>query len=141
MIQAVATILDFAPNHWNASTRLVALALADRVNPDSLECFPSLKDISRRTGLSERYIQRILRQLETENVIVCMGQRRMKSGSPGSNVWVWKYLITLGKPQTGVNNGPPGGAAHRPPHGGRRIDHPKRNNNHNEINETNKPAF
>lgn len=94
VIQAMVMVLDFAPEHWNAGTRLVALALADRVNGDTHECWPSIADLSRRTGLKERQVQRYLRQLEDEGVIVRLGQR-VHDGRRTSNVWVWKLLTKL----------------------------------------------
>lgn len=87
-------VLDFAPEHWNTGTRMVAIALADRVNGDSLECWPSVVDISRRTGLKKRQVQNHLRQLEAEGVITNLGQRPVK-GNRGSNTYRWNLLITL----------------------------------------------
>jgi DNA-binding transcriptional ArsR family regulator len=94
MIQAVAAILDFAPKHWTPSTRIVAIALADRVNPDTLSCFPSIRDIQKRTGLGERAVQRHLRVLETEGVIKRIGQKPDGKGSWGSNIWQWHFTPT-----------------------------------------------
>ena len=90
MIQAVATVLDFAPDNWNSGTRMVAIALADRVNQDG-QCWPSVADIARRTGLSGRMVQRHLRYLEEQGVITCNGQRMGTSGQPVSNVWTWRF--------------------------------------------------
>lgn len=111
MIQAMSMILDFSRDHWDPSTRLVALALADRVNGDSLECWPSLRDVCRRTGLSERSVQRHLRILEDEGIITNLGQRISKSGTPGSNVWRWNYLIggDIGGTRGGDTHGTPRG--------------------------------
>ena len=106
VIQAMTMVLDFAPQHWTTGTRLVALALADRVNGDSLECWPSLADITNRTGLKERQVQRHIRQLEDEGIITRLGQRAKKDGTPGTNVWKWHLLITL--PQRGVIHDTPG---------------------------------
>lgn len=90
-------VLDFAPKHWNAGTRLVALALADRVNGDTGECFPSVADIEARTGLCDRSVQRYLRQLEAEGVITNLGQRTKHDGTLGSNTYRWNLWITLAK--------------------------------------------
>lgn len=109
MIQAVATVLDFAPDHWTSGTRIVAIALADRVNQDG-HCWPSVADISRRTGLSGRMVQKHLRYLEEENVITCNGQRMGTSGQPVSNLWTWRFW-RLG----GVNHSSPGGVSHSSP--------------------------
>lgn len=93
MIQAIATVLDFAPAAWTPAQRIVAVALADRVNPDTLECYPSIADVSRRTGLSPRQVQRILRQLEKEGVVTRLGQKT--DGTKwGANRWVWRMTVT-----------------------------------------------
>lgn len=89
-------VLDFAPDHWTTGTRMVAIALADRVNGDTSECFPSIADISRRTGIKERQVQRHLRQLEDEGVIARLGQRKKPDGTLGSNTYRWCLWITLG---------------------------------------------
>jgi hypothetical protein len=91
VIQAMAIVLDFAPDHWHAGTRLVAIALADRVNHD-WQCWPSVADLSRRTGLSERVVQRYLRYLEAEGVIHCHGQRYI-DGQGLSNLWTWMWKL------------------------------------------------
>lgn len=86
MIQAVSTVLDFAPAEWSPGKRLVAIAVADRVNAETLECFPSMADIARRTGLSERQVRRYMRELEAENIVV-LKERRYNN----SNVWIWTF--------------------------------------------------
>jgi len=90
MIQAVAMVLDFAPIHWSSGTRMVAIALADRVNQDR-EAWPSIDDLSRRTGLDGRSVQRHLRILEDDGVITRVAQR-MHGGRPVSNLWRWHWL-------------------------------------------------
>lgn len=89
-------VLDFAPKHWSSNTRLVALAIADRVNGDTKECFPSVADLANRTGLSERAVQRHLRQLESEGTITRLGQRKKPDGTLGSNTYRWNLWIRLG---------------------------------------------
>lgn len=104
MIQAITMVLDFAPDHWTTTQRLVALAIADRVNGDTLECWPSISDIARRVGIHERSVQRAIRSLEAEGVITRLGQRPDRNGVPKSNVWTWNLLITLPR---GVTPTPP----------------------------------
>ena len=87
--------LDFAPKHWSTSTRLVAIAIADRVNSDTQDCFPSVADIARRTGLNERSVQRHLRHLEADGTITNMGQR-VVNGRPQSNVYRWNLWMKVG---------------------------------------------
>jgi len=86
-------VLDFAPEHWGSGVRLTALALADRVNQD-WQAWPSLADISRRTGLSERQVRTHLRQLEAEGVIVPI-VRRKPDGTRQPNLWTWLWKIQL----------------------------------------------
>lgn len=109
MIQAIAAVLDFAPDHWTSGTRLVAIAIADRVNGDG-QCWPSIADLSRRTGLGERAVQRALRILEDEGVIRRHGQRIGTGGQPVSNLWTWTLWLQLG-----VSHRPPGGVVHATP--------------------------
>ena len=113
MIQAMTMVLDFAPPHWTTATRLVAIALADRVNGDTHECWPSIQDIARRVGIHERSVQRHIRTLETEGIITRLGQRAKKDGTPGSNVWRWNLLITI--PPRGDTSATPG-VTPTPPH-------------------------
>jgi hypothetical protein len=94
MIQAIAMVLDFSPEHWSPGTRMVAVALADRVNQDK-QAWPSIADLSRRTGLSARMVKYHLRVLEDAGVIVNHGQRVI-GGKRVSNLWTWRWLATLG---------------------------------------------
>lgn len=90
-IQAISLVLDFAPAHWNTGTRMVAIALADRVNQD-WQAWPSLADISRRTGLSTRQVRVHLRQLEAEGIIANQGQRIIGAHAY-SNLWIWLWKL------------------------------------------------
>lgn len=92
-IHAMTMVLDFAPSHWSSGTRMVAIALADRVNQEWL-AWPSLEDLARRTGLSTRQVRSHLRQLETEGVIVQNVQRR-PNGTRQTNLWTWLWKIEL----------------------------------------------
>ena len=121
MIQAVAAVLDFAPSHWTSGTRLVAIAIADRINND-WEAWPSIADLCKRTGLGERAVQRAVRQLEEEGVIRRHGQRRNSCGQPVSNLWTWTVRLQVGvspRPRGGVTPATPppltGGVSPRPP--------------------------
>ena len=95
MIAAMATVLDFAPEEWSSGTRMVAIALADRVNSDR-QAWPALSDLARRTGLSERQVRRNLRILEDAGVIRCEGQRWV-GDNPVSNVWTWLWVLPGGR--------------------------------------------
>jgi hypothetical protein len=94
-IQAIVAVLDFAPDHWSSGVRMVAIAMADRVNMDEGgRCWPSVADIGRRTGLDRRTVQRHLRYLEQEGWIKNHGQRPgTTGGQPVSNMWTWEAWL------------------------------------------------
>ena len=91
MIQAIALVLDFAPAHWTPSTRMVAIALADYSNGDNGLAWPSIANLSRRSGVSVRQVQRCLRDIEADGWIVKAGIH-----SRGTNLWIWNKRISLG---------------------------------------------
>ena len=91
MIQAIALVLDFAPAHWAPSTRMVAIALADYSNGDNGLAWPSVANLSRRSGVSVRQVQRCLRDIEADGWIVKAGIH-----SRGTNLWIWNKRISLG---------------------------------------------
>ena len=91
MIQAIALVLDFAPAHWTPSTRMVAIALADYSNGDNGLAWPSVANLSRRSGVSVRQVQRCLRDIEADGWIVKAGIH-----SRGTNLWIWNKRISLG---------------------------------------------
>lgn len=107
-IHAITAVLDFAPDHWNAGTRMVAVAIADRVNMDEGgKCWPSLNDLSRRTGLSTRQVRTHLRIIESDGWIQCLGQRPGAGGQPVSNLWIWRQWLQVGrKPTSGGGRKP-----------------------------------
>ena len=91
MIAAIALVLDFAPEHWTCSTRMVAIALADYANTDTGHCWPSLSSLSKRSGVSIRQVQRCLREIENDGWIQRAGTHRV-----GTNLWIWRKRITIG---------------------------------------------
>lgn len=65
----------------DAGPKLVMLSLADQANDEGV-CWPSLGNISRRTGMSERSVQRHLQELEAAGHL----HRQERTGS--SNIFV-----------------------------------------------------
>jgi len=47
--------------------RMVMVVLAEYAAPDGVKIFPALSTVARRSGLSERHVRRIIRQLEEKN--------------------------------------------------------------------------
>ena len=90
MIQAVAMVLDFAPAHWSSGTRMVAICVADYANSDTGWAWPSVRNMARRTGLSERQVQRHLRIIEADGWI------RQGADTVGkTTLWIWERRIRL----------------------------------------------
>lgn len=95
--QAVTMVLDHAPEHWPPAKRLVAVALGERINPATHQAWPSIKDLRKRTGLSERSVQLYLRELEAEGWIERAPRQRTNAcGQPVSNLWTWRRYILVG---------------------------------------------
>ena len=89
MIQAISMVLDFAPEHWTSGTRLVAICLGDYANSDTGWAWPSIRSIARRTGLSERQVQRHLRIIEADGWITD------GHNGKGSTLWIWNRRVRL----------------------------------------------
>ena len=97
MIQAIALVLDFAPAHWSSGTRMVAIALADYANTDTGYAWPSIANLSRRTGLCERQVQRNLRIIEADGWI------RKGPDLQRSTLWIWQQRIRLDDPMGDIH--------------------------------------
>ena len=90
MIQAIAMVLDFAPAHWSSGTRMVAICVADYANSDTGWAWPSVRNMARRTGLSERQVQRHLRIIEADGWI------RQGADTVGkTTLWIWERRVRL----------------------------------------------
>lgn len=77
-IAAIATVFEAAPTDWPSGMRLVALALADRVNDTGL-AWPKLGTLAAMTGLSARNVSRHLAALEDAGWIT----RETRTGDTG----------------------------------------------------------
>jgi hypothetical protein len=71
------------------SALLALLTLADRANDDGV-CWPGIADIARRTKLSERYVKRVIRELEE------LGEIRTVPGGRGPRD-TSRYIILAGR--------------------------------------------
>jgi hypothetical protein len=59
--------LDLTP-----AQKLVAFVLACHANQYGGNCYPSMERIARESGFKRRHVQRIVRQLEKQNIVVAM---------------------------------------------------------------------
>jgi hypothetical protein len=87
-IQAMVTVLDFAPEHWSSGKRLVGIVIADHADRDGY-CWPSLETVARRSGLSVRLARKYLSELEAEGWLI----RNSRSGS--SNAYLWTKRVEI----------------------------------------------
>lgn len=93
-LQAMTLVLDFAPEHWTSGRRMVAIAIADRVGQDGTT-WCSVADISQRTGLNERMVQRHVQGLVNEGILLRTPRKR-DNGSQQSNLWTWLWILPRG---------------------------------------------
>jgi len=81
-IRYVAAVLDRL-THLTAPESLVLVALADFASDDTRECWPSIATIARRSRLTRRGVQRILRRLEAVKLIeTALGGNQIEKGTP-----------------------------------------------------------
>ncbi len=68
------------PLIWNTdmkpSQRFVMLALVDYADDNGRNIYPSIETLSKKTGYSERNVQRILKSLEDEGLILIVGRSK-----------------------------------------------------------------
>ena len=92
---------------------LVLLALADRADRDTWECYPSVADTAARTNLCERAVQASLKRLQEEGAIECIrygGVAGSRGGMPTN-----RYRIVRGFLQgDGAENAPSDSAGAAP---------------------------
>jgi hypothetical protein len=65
-----------------ASHKFVLLAYADHADHQSKSIYPAVETIAHKTGLSERTVQRLTRDLETMGILLNDG-----TGPKGTNRW------------------------------------------------------
>jgi hypothetical protein len=81
-IRYVAAVLDRL-THLKPAEKLVLVALADFASDDTRECWPSVATIMRRSGLSRRGVQQILRRLEAAKLLeTAVGGNKIAANTP-----------------------------------------------------------
>lgn len=101
----------------SATCKLVLVCLADRADDDGA-CFPSLRDIQARTGLSERAVRNALADMERAGVM-----RRDMRVNQSTRYWLHVGQVAEGgaRGAPGAGNAPPAPdapGAHNAPEGG-----------------------
>jgi hypothetical protein len=87
LVSRIATVKSATANSLGPSARLLLRTLLDWLGNEST-CWPSLRTLSRETGLSVRQLQRLLRELEQAGWIV-LEPRFRPDGGRTSNVIRW----------------------------------------------------
>jgi hypothetical protein len=84
-----------------AMEKFVLLAMADHARDDGSGCYPSVATLARKTSLSDRGVQKLIRRLESRGLLAAKGKSR---GGRGLTV---EYDITLekGEQRSGFRNG------------------------------------
>lgn len=104
-IRAVGWVLDESPVQ-EARNLLVLIALADRCNEQD-EAYPSVGDLARRGRMSDRSVQRALRELEDGGHIV-------KVGTHPRGMTVWRLIMGPGRRGKTEKPEPEGGVSLTP---------------------------
>lgn len=109
----------------SAGAKLVLVALADYADETTGECFPSLKIVAQRTGLTRRGVQLGIGKL-VDAKLVTVKARQRSNGSDTSNTYVLALKPVEYPPEVdetgGEQNAPPQGEQSAPP--GRTEDAP-----------------
>jgi AraC-like DNA-binding protein len=117
-LRAMSLIMEHSPTDWACGLRYTAVIIADHINDDG-ECWPSIQRIAKRTGLSDRQVQRHLNQLELCHVLTRIPS--FAKGRQTTNVYRFEHNVTMWKTcgQTwgqGVDNVTTGVTSTSPPH-------------------------
>jgi hypothetical protein len=75
--------------------KFVLLAMADHAHDDGAGCYPSIATLAKKTNVSRRGVQKIMRQLEGANFIVSKGKGK------GGRALTTEYQITIEKGEPG----------------------------------------
>jgi hypothetical protein len=77
----IINYMDFRPNH-----KYILVAYADHADHNGRNIYPSVQTISEKTGLDDRTVQRMTRDLESMGLLIEDGQ-----GPRGTNRWKLPY--------------------------------------------------
>lgn len=78
-VKLMGQVWDLDLNH---SQQSILLALADHADDDGSKCFPSVDRIAWKTGYERRQVQRIMRDLEKDNLLVLVAHRSGGRATP-----------------------------------------------------------
>lgn len=102
-ISAMDQCFKYRRPWWGTSDQMVALAIANNVNPTTGLAWPSNAYIREVTGLSRRRVQEILRGLEKDGTIITA--ERYLNHRQTTNIYEW--MLDYGTPANPIREGRP----------------------------------
>jgi len=79
---SVRIMADVFDSTMESTKKFILLAYADHADHQGKNIFPSVATVAKKTGYSERTVQRVTRQLEEDKILVADG-----TGKHGTNKW------------------------------------------------------
>lgn len=100
-----------------SSKRFVLLALADRADDDGY-CWPGVQNLVEKTGLSERTVQRALKDLEADQLLLHEARWTPQGDRDTNAYWInTEALAAIQRPRVSERGKHPMALARRPPDG------------------------
>ena len=112
-IKLMTLVLE-RPEPSDPIQRFVLLVLADQANDHLGKCWPSVLQISQRTKLSERSVQRAIRSLQNAGWIDIVDGGRREGGRRANDYFVHREAVNRAAP-TGATPSPHGCPTDTPP--------------------------
>lgn len=81
-IKLITEVLDYAPAALTPPERLLLVALAETARDGTRMCWPGMATLTRRTGLSDRHVRRVLTELGQRGYEVRVQSGVDKNGQP-----------------------------------------------------------
>jgi predicted transcriptional regulator len=96
-LRAMLWAFDSAPDYLTATQRHVLVALADHVDDNTSQAWPSILRLARRTGRSESAVRRSLQAIEDAGIITRQIQQAPTRGPDWSrpNLYLWHPAESL----------------------------------------------
>lgn len=89
-LRAMLWAFENAPQSLKSSERFVLVALADHVDDDTGQAWPSIRRLAARTGLDRRTVQLAIRQLEAQRIITAdLGGASWRRADRRTSVYAW----------------------------------------------------
>jgi DNA-binding transcriptional ArsR family regulator len=111
-VSLVAIVWAWEQETGSGTRKIVLVALADRHNRDTGECFPSVEALAAQTELGRRTVERALSEL-CDLGLVTRDRRRRKDGSLSTYDYRFPHLSSAAQPPATEAASPPAAPAGR----------------------------